>query len=386
MIYSELKTAFKIYDRIEKQDRFLKKNVLLDVKLLSPSDTPLPFQFRVPVADGGLFVITEWKVMRSDGTLAYNLGSNISHIENVRTNDGFDYVIYKGQELTVSGVILNMLPDAYYLEITVNGLKYYSEVFLVPCEKFSIMDTSSSYTRIEWDNGDCDLGPIMYKTGFKNVIFLDSGITREEPTIEEEGFEDGVKNFIPSIQKYVDNLVIEDALPFFMSDSLVLAQLHKNVTVTLPFNTYSSKIRNLQTTMAMQEPGGVYLTTLRFQQDTHYLKGSCCDNIELFKGCEVIIKNITAEPRNDGAGWVDFTWEVEGGIPSSIIIRDKSVDTPCALRNQVTISGDITEYSVGAFSSGNHEIEIIPVCNFFGVDYEGTSGLVNVLVSGSTYC
>lgn len=383
MIYEELKTPLRIYNQLHKQDRYIKNyNDVFFYKLITPRDTPLPFQFRVPVASGGGFEVSQFLIRNVDGTTAFTLPTDV--INNLRTINNVDYVIYKPEPITVDGSILNMPSGFYYVELVVNGYNYVSEVFYVPCNPFSWNDTDIAYTRLDWDNGGCDLGPILYKTGYKNTIFLDTSIMQETPEIQEEGFEDGINNFTPTLQKYIDNLVIDELMPFFLADALVLASMHRRVDITLPFNTYSSRLRNLKSTIAPQEDGRSYLLTLRFQQESKYVNANCCTNIPVLGG-NMAITSVTITPANDAGGNVTYKWAFEGDA-SLVKIIAQNIGGICV--GAITMYIPITQLEIMLPGHSNDlwEVEIIPIAILFGDEYMGDSVTEQFNVENSSLC
>lgn len=407
MIYDELKTAFRVYDDINKQDRFLKENTASAFMLIAYKDAILPFEFRIPGSEP--VSISKWQIMNLDGTVAVDLTSQTSLIEARQTSD-YNYFIYKGGPLGItipegcyylkfelakpdlnfsvlplspnntgtgasvlmtdeaelyyratpdadkqtslygrpytseSGVeyvyslwvrnpgtvslnikiyslanhdasfkIYTLQPGVWtliktnsfttsgddflivsYTEVAAAGIPLdyknglissvqgggmFSEVFCITCDSPN-WGESSKYLKLEWDN-DCDLGPIVYQTGFKNIVLLDTTIDKEEPTIEEDGFEDGFGNFFPTRQRFVDNLQFADVLPYYLAESIILMAMHKDVTVTMPFATYSGKMLNIKPTMALHEGTNLYDVTVKFQQETEYFKTDCCKNLVL---------------------------------------------------------------------------------------------------------
>jgi hypothetical protein len=284
MIYNELKTVFRVYDNIAKQNRFLKPGTVDEVfQMLTPKDGPLPWQFRVPVPeDNGDFSFTAWKIINaSTDTEAHDLTELVGEIDHRRSADGYDYFFHSGGTLTLGSGTLNMAAGYYYLQFEVNGATYFSEVFsVVACMNWT--DPDYPYLLLVFDNGDsCDLPPILYQTGWQQKLFLDTAIERETPTVEEEGTEDGAKNFVPTLQKFVDNLRFEALVPFTVGEGLVLMSMHRRVMLTTPGGVYNGEIRNIRPSMAQQQNGNIYLVSLEFQQDTQYLNTSCCNLINL---------------------------------------------------------------------------------------------------------
>jgi len=281
MIYNELKTIFRIYDNIAKQNRFLKPGSIDQIFMhLTPKDGPLPWQFRVPVPLSGTNEVTSWRIINAQTEAeSYDLDSLIGDIGTQQTVDGYDYFFHAGGTLEVDSETFAMDAGYYYLQFDVNGAVYVSDVFQVGCMLWS--DPEFRYLYLEIDNDGCDLAPIMYQTGWKQKVLLDSHIEKETPSIEEEGVEDGAKNFVPTLQKFMDNLRFELLVPYSVGEGLVLMCMHKRVVLTTPGGIYSGVIKNMRPALAQQVIGNIYLFTIEFQQDTVYLNTSCCANIEL---------------------------------------------------------------------------------------------------------
>lgn len=96
---------------------------------------------------------------------------------------GYDAWIFGGQNM----VFPSMDDGRYYLEMTINSVKYYSEIF-------TVIQDSSPYLKIEWwdvEDFVMDAGRIVYQyaggTQFKNQLFLCADIAKPEYIFEEEG-------------------------------------------------------------------------------------------------------------------------------------------------------------------------------------------------------
>lgn len=310
MIRNEIKNPFVIYNQLLHQDRFVNNRSSSDYwyQLITPRDTTLPFQF---IHAGTGKDIESWLIRNSDGTEAYNLLDEVAKVSMIETAQNGTYYIYAAQKLTVGGSVLAMETGFYYMEIVVGGVHYFSEVFFVPCNPFSITDEEVSYTKFEYDNSSCDVGKILYQTGYKNILYLETTLYGQLPGIEEEGEEDAFKNFIPTFQKYVDNFKIQDLLPFYLMDAMMLMSIHKDVTVRLKNNRYSGKISNIKINSTENDTVPLYDTTVTFQQDTLYVNGACCSNMELK---QVFVNGETMDGR--------YTFLViPGDSPGSLLIR-----------------------------------------------------------------
>lgn len=274
MIYEEIKTPFRVYDSLDKQDHLLKGNDIGSFELVSFKDSILPFQFLVPSAT--IPSITSWKIGYASGEVYLDISSQSGLIElRQKADEPIVYVVFKG-----GGMTLDMAPGRYFFEITIDGSTYFSEIFTVLCNSPLWADTESDFLRLEWGNS-CDLGPILYQTGFKNILLLDTDIDNEAPALEQEGEEDNAGNFHPTSQKYVENLSFTEVVPFYLGEALVLMAMHNDVVMTTKNGVYSGAIREIAPALEMMEGTSLYRYTAKFQQDSKYFVGGCCSNMEL---------------------------------------------------------------------------------------------------------
>ncbi|MGN6491164.1 MAG: hypothetical protein ACTHLE_04150 [Agriterribacter sp.] len=358
MIYETLKLPIPIYNRIEKQYRYTKADV--PGKVIATRDRILPFQW---VVDGVMAAedITEWTIRQADinRTIAYTLTSKVDQLELVETAAGSTYILYKATDIA-----LLMTNGVYHMEWVVNGLRYYSEQFEIRCDSPYWNDIESPYTRFEWGNS-CDVGPILYQTGYKNRIYLDTKIHNETPTIEEEGDENGEGVFIPSAQRYIDNLNIEDILPYHIADALLVMAMHKDVTLTTPFSTYTSTIKELKPTVAQEENTWLYRFTMTFQQESIYKNGNCCENIALppppAPSCGATVSNlVTVE---SAGGVVTATWNLIGDA-DRVSVGWVSNNALCPQFGQQFLPGDATSFQLpdAIYKNSVVNIVVIPQC------------------------
>jgi hypothetical protein len=105
-------------------------------------------------------------------------------------NTGFAFKQFSELGYTVA-VYPGMLPaftslanGQYYLQITLNGTNYYSEIF-------TVVNDIAPYLKIEWwdvEDFTMDAGSIVYTNPkFKNVLYLQADIAKPEYTFDEEG-------------------------------------------------------------------------------------------------------------------------------------------------------------------------------------------------------
>lgn len=96
---------------------------------------------------------------------------------------GYNAWIFGGQSMPFP----SMLDGRYYLEMMINGVTYYSEIF-------TVIQDAAPYLKIEWwdiEDFVMDAGVIVYKyannTQFKNILYLCADIAKPEYVFEEEG-------------------------------------------------------------------------------------------------------------------------------------------------------------------------------------------------------
>lgn len=388
MIYEELKLPLPIYDRYEKQYRFMKADV--PNHTIVTRDMILPFQFIVnsvvTVED-----ITEWTIRQSDAarTVSYTLTSKTDKLELVETAAGKTYIIFKPSDIG-----LLMTPQVYHMEFVVDGERYYSEQFEVRCESPYWSDLQTAYTRLEWDNNGCDLGPIMYQTGFVARAYIDSVLHKETPSIEEEGDDDGAGNFIPSRQQYVDNLNLEDILPYYLADALVLMCMHRNVTLTTPNIAYSGKIKNIKPTVVQEEKAWLYRVALTFQQDSLYVATACCENIPLpvaesdtdSDACDTSVINLSIV--EDAEGYVSASWNVIGNADRVKVEWSFANDVcPASGSFYLAESDGMTNYQFAdVFAPGTISLTVTPQCLADDVATSGTAATESKTTANGPSC
>lgn len=128
MIFDELKTAFRFYDDLDKQNRY-KENCkqICDYKTYCPENTILPFQFRVGYDPSLLLNSIYVKCVDDDSTI-FDATTYITI--NLNSDNNFTYVI--GSEL----LLKDSIPcGSYYIHLILDSdageQNFYSEVFNV---------------------------------------------------------------------------------------------------------------------------------------------------------------------------------------------------------------------------------------------------------------
>jgi hypothetical protein len=92
----------------------------------------------------------------------------------------------------------------------------------------------NTYLKLEYTN-TCDLGEIPYSsiTDLVFTIFLDADVSEPYDDYEEEGEEDGFKEFVPTFRRSTKKYRIKtDLLPEHLVDALQRMKLHDTIDLT----------------------------------------------------------------------------------------------------------------------------------------------------------
>lgn len=136
----------------------------------------------------------------------------------------------------------------------------------------------ANYIKLEWWNS-CNLGNILYTTGFKNKLFLDTEIGEPEYLNVEDGHDDGNGVFVKEFESLVKNYKFKVVVPEDIVDALQAMRLHDNINITFTNGLYSSSVRNVKvnTTWMEDENQCLAIVEVLFEQNDQLIKSSCCD-------------------------------------------------------------------------------------------------------------
>lgn len=155
--------------------------------LFTIAGTLLPWQL-LTTHDAAVTKVDITSIVLHDGNTDDALGE---YVDNIRPyialekfeDFGYDAWVFGGKVFTLPISI----DGRYYLEMTIKGAKYYSEVF-------TIIQEATPYLKIEWwdvDDFVMDAGRIVYRYNgnaqFKNILYLCADIAKPEYIFEEEG-------------------------------------------------------------------------------------------------------------------------------------------------------------------------------------------------------
>jgi hypothetical protein len=287
LLGTELKTPFRWYDSLEKQNRFLpncRGECLF--QLFMPHNSLLPFQIRrqsVP-NDEWSGEIATWRVYTLAHTMAYNLDAYVDDIVRFR-GDGAMYFTYQGH------LVMDSMQQGYYYSKIVleSGGELYSEVFFVNREI-----PHDEYLKLRWWN-DCDVADMVYQFGgYKNEIWLATNIARNEPSLVEEGQENNQKQFIPTVQYYTDNFTLDEYVPEYVLSSLTLVNMHDHIEISEPKSgNLFVPVRNFKTTFEWTGTDCFCVATCKFQREGSYVKSRCCNNQSIERLAPYIVSELT---------------------------------------------------------------------------------------------
>lgn len=336
-LLSELKTPFRWY-----------RNQLLTswknpecskyrYKLITPKDRLLPFVFRFPTPSNPSLPDKLRIYVTDTGVLQETVADNFTHsyIDYYRYDD-WDYLVWKGDR----SLDLDLPSGFYYAEIEMlDGTKYWSEEFWVDCDSdgntieqadysddfnddFSntftqqgILSSLRKYTKLTWWHR-CDIGNLLYQSGYVNMLYVDADLIKGEPEILEEGEEDGEKNFIPSFVKLIENINYQDYLPEHVIHALNGVGIHEYIYATSKIEQHISRVRKFQINYSYDSlcHGKA---EVKYQAETIMLRSQCCGNntIENIYTCPTIISALiyNAADNGDGTSSVTISWGVVTG-------------------------------------------------------------------------
>ena len=272
-LFNELPTILPFYTNLRNQNRFkenTKKNC--DFNLFSPSNALLPFMLQLPKNSPKP---TSFKLISLNGQET-DLSNNISKLKAIDFDD-FAYCYYNGQVLDFKFESIEQelnLTGIFFVEIKINNIKYFSEVFLM-YEEIKQNDFGSNFVKLEfWD--ETDIEPIRYRNDFKQVIYLDTFIHTSEAEIEEEMETDGLGNKIPTFTKLTIKQKIEVLVPDFVKNALMTLPMHNEIFVSEQ-GKREGKIDRVKVIPSADETGAFSTVAIVFETDI-LTKTQCEDN------------------------------------------------------------------------------------------------------------
>ena len=228
-VFKELPIVFPFYEQ-ERQKSERRENAHdMPYKLISYRNAVLPFQIEV---DSTKANPTYCAIVDDSGV---HTPIRLNQFQ-VYEYSGKKNIIYNGDVLyRTNDVPLNLVCGYYYMVFSFADMSaLFSEVFYVP--EFSFLQSATSFgncVKFEFWN-DSDIEPVIYQTGFKQSIFLDTFVSNFSPEIDEEAEKDGDNDPIPTFQKMTMRYKVYDYVPNYVTIALVSMQMHDHVIITTP--------------------------------------------------------------------------------------------------------------------------------------------------------
>lgn len=135
------------------------------------------------------------------------------------------------------------------------------------------------YLTISYWNSS-DIGGMLYRNhAYKNRMYIDTTPTLYEEQIEEEGVEDGDKNFIPTFRKITKIYKCDILCSPEYIEALYFVQMHDQIMITLK-NDENQLVKDFAVTKDSDETGGAFVKCT-FQFTTQYVrKTASADNYQ----------------------------------------------------------------------------------------------------------
>ena len=272
----------RFYPSIEYQNRFRDGASGKPFRLYCPVSRLLPFQVRID--DASLNVGVLRLVSVEDGTET-ELTSYIDTGQQYTYNftDHKIYVHYGSSDLT------QPLPlGDHYLKLPLSdGSAWCSEVITIldfDPEELTL-DGCILSKIVYWDT--CDIDDILYRTTsagsqiqYKNIIYLDVNIGKPTYSYQEEGNEDGKKNFKPTLMRSDKRYQVETVAPEYFVDALTLLPLHLGTGTVEVYTAFgrTSDIDRIVVEPVWQDKKGVWALTPITFISTAVVKTGCCNS------------------------------------------------------------------------------------------------------------
>lgn len=309
MLFDNLPLPLPWYPSVTLQDRF-RQNVAMNAVItqLAPKDGLLPFQCKKN-AKSELPVIWVIKCTSSKNIDDY-MTSNpdpvvvdlsdfiVDALEGVTKIDpadstAYDYIIFKNGknvlDLITPTLADGLPPGVYYMEMNFNESLvlppeendiWTSETFRVPAKRFTwdVPSEDCCYPCFKWSH-DSDITPIHYNVDddelFYNLLYLDTWITASEPEIDDEGKEDGFKEFHPTSRKLIVKYRISTIIPDYIKVALYTMLLHENKYLFTEKSLREGEIKNVAVSSSLSVDGALSTVEILFEQMSLMVKTNC---------------------------------------------------------------------------------------------------------------
>ncbi len=210
---------FRFYDDINKQNRYKSHCQNQKVyELITPSNKLLPFFIKR--TDDSRFPVSI-KIYDLDGVEVEDVTNTLTY--ELLSDGTYAYFFYYGT--IISGMSLDC--GFYYLAVEFCATEiYYSEIFSP--KPFTTDDAVQPYLLLEWKHS-FNIDDLIYQTGYLNRLYVNSFLAEPGYELEEEGDENGDKEFFATFQRGIKKYKLElTPVPEFIIDSLFIMNAHDN--------------------------------------------------------------------------------------------------------------------------------------------------------------
>lgn len=373
------------YTSKESQSRYTCQTCCFNLYVVPAKDgnghALIPFITKAPTIWG---LVTEWRIFDLNDNEILNLDTKISTLLYKPVVEDGRMVIYNGQ-----GIGTALTEGCYYSRLTfATSNKLYSEVFTASSGKSK---EGIILSRIEWTNS-CDFGGIPYSIGYKNFINIQSRPYIDKINITEEGVEDGVKNFTPTLQKFQNVFQIREYLPTYLLNSISTLQLHNSIKYYEQYtDTDYIEMKHVKVAVDFDEDEDDYrcngILKVDFYKDDGVIKTPCCDTVPVVTAdanfAVGTLSNIVATVRaaNIISGvqrGVDISGDIAGTV-DAIYIEGFPTTVNSGNPQPVNITGSTFAWSQD-LPAGNYILKIYPTRTVNTFTIKGLVTTINIVV------
>lgn len=151
----------------------------------------------------------------------------------------------------------------------------------------------NDFIKIEFWNS-CNLD-IYYQNGFTQWFYLDSDLIAPDYELDQEGYEDGDQEFVPTFQKVKKKYNVEVILPEYLVHALTLMQLHDNIYVT---RKTGETVKLIDVSVTHEIIQCYYRVNISFSID--FLRSDCCQAVRCLESSH---ENIDGRYSYASAQW-----------------------------------------------------------------------------------
>lgn len=242
-------SPLKFYDSVEKQERFKVYAFGHISPVITPSNVIPPFQVVIP----GISALNEAKLVALDNNAVIDVTDNIQSSMFMQDN-----VLQYIGNFSINPVKFEGL---YYLELTVDTIKYYSEVIC-------FTNNLDGYIKLEYWNPESDFilknGKITFANNFHFIVYLKTELGKPEYSFEEEAQNRFGYNFIES-QVSKKTYKFNAVLPEYYCDALRLVRLCSHKIITCNNEDYEAL--TFEMSVDWQEQGDLASVDFEFDID-----------------------------------------------------------------------------------------------------------------------